>query len=88
MFNSLTISIGIFLIAAFIIAVVGAKMTKIADRLADKTGLGEAVVGAFLLFILTSVQTRNFASVLLTLTPHEVSCYFRELILIDRGSVF
>ena len=49
MFNSLTISIGIFLIAAFIIAVVGIKMTKIADRLADKTGLGEALVGAFLL---------------------------------------
>lgn len=64
MFNSLTISIGIFIVAAVIIAIVGIKMTKIADRLADRTGLGEAVVGALFLGgstslpgIVTSVTT-------------------------------
>lgn len=64
MFNSLTISIGTFIVAAFVIAVVGTKMTKIADRLADKTGWGEAVVGALFLGgstslpgIVTSVTT-------------------------------
>ncbi|MEL6912790.1 MAG: sodium:calcium antiporter, partial [Cyanobacteria bacterium J06598_4] len=64
MFNSLTISIGIFIVAAFVIAIVGIKMTKIADRLADRTGLGEAVVGALFLGgstslpgIVTSVTT-------------------------------
>ena len=49
MFNSLTINISTFIVAAFVIAIVGTKMTKIADRLADKTGLGEAVVGALFL---------------------------------------
>ena len=49
MFDSLTISIGTFSVAAFVIAIVGTKMTKIADRLADRTGLGEAFVGAVLL---------------------------------------
>lgn len=64
MFYSLFISIGTFIVAAFVIAVVGTKMTKIADRLADKTGLGEAVVGALFLGgstslpgIVTSVTT-------------------------------
>ena len=49
MFNSLAINIGIFLIAAFVIAIIGTRMTKVTDRLADKTGLGEAVVGALFL---------------------------------------
>jgi cation:H+ antiporter len=49
MFNSLTLNIGVFLIATFTIAIIGTKMTKTADRLADKTGLGEAVVGALFL---------------------------------------
>lgn len=64
MFNSLTISIGTFAVAAFVIAIVGTKMTKIADRLADRTGLGEALVGALFLGgstslpgIVTSVTT-------------------------------
>ncbi|WP_036488427.1 sodium:calcium antiporter [Myxosarcina sp. GI1] len=64
MFDSLTISIGTFIVAAFVIAIVGIKMTKVADRLADKTGLGEAVVGALFLGgstslpgIVTSVTT-------------------------------
>ncbi|MFW6359794.1 MAG: hypothetical protein ACOC0N_11370 [Chroococcales cyanobacterium] len=49
MFNSLLINIGIFLVAAIVIAIVGTKMTKVADRLADITGLGEAITGAILL---------------------------------------
>jgi len=49
MFNSLIINIVVFLIATFTIAIVGTKMTKTADRLADRTGLGEAVVGALFL---------------------------------------
>ena len=49
MSQSLIINIGIFFVATAIIAIVGTKMTKIADRLADKTGLGEAVVGALFL---------------------------------------
>ncbi|MDY7002733.1 MAG: sodium:calcium antiporter [Cyanobacteriota bacterium] len=49
MFDSLSINIGVFLIAAFVIAIAGSKMTKVADSLADKTGLGEALVGAILL---------------------------------------
>ena len=64
MFDSLPISIGVFLVAALTIAFVGTKMTEIADRLADKTGLGEAVVGALFLGgstslpgIITSITT-------------------------------
>ena len=49
MFNSLWISLGLFLVSAFVIAIAGSKMTKVADRLADKTGLGEALVGAIFL---------------------------------------
>lgn len=55
MFDSLTINIGIFVVAAFVIGVVGVRMTKVADRLADKTGLGEAVIGALLLGATTSL---------------------------------
>lgn len=55
MFNSLTLNIGLFIVAAFVIGVVGIRMTKVADRLADKTGLGEAVVGALLLGGTTSL---------------------------------
>lgn len=47
--ESLPISIGLFLSAALVIAIVGTQMTALADRLADKTGLGEALVGALFL---------------------------------------
>ncbi len=64
MSGALAINIGIFAIAAFTIALVGVRITKVADRLADKTGLGEAVVGALFLGgatslpgIVTSVST-------------------------------
>lgn len=48
-FDSLTLSISVFLIAAAVIAVVGTMMASTADRLADETGLGEALMGALFL---------------------------------------
>ena len=42
-------SIGLFVSAALVIAIVATKMTALADQLADKTGLGEALVGALFL---------------------------------------
>lgn len=47
--ESLPISIGLFVSAALVIAIVATQMTAIADRLADKTGLGEALVGGLFL---------------------------------------
>lgn len=44
-----------FVLAAGTIAVAGTRLTAIADRLADRTGLGEAVVGAFFLGASTSL---------------------------------
>lgn len=49
MVESLTINIGLFAVAAFVIGLVGTRLTKVADRLADKTGWGEAVFGAIFL---------------------------------------
>jgi cation:H+ antiporter len=45
----------IFAASALVIALVGSRLTRIADRLADVTGLGEAVFGAVLLGISTSI---------------------------------
>jgi cation:H+ antiporter len=45
----------IFAISAVVIAFVGSKMTAVADRLADRTGWGEAIVGATLLGAATSL---------------------------------
>ena len=56
MIESLPISIGLFISAALAIALVGTQMTAIADRLADKTGLGEALVGALFLGGSTSLS--------------------------------
>lgn len=55
MFTSLPICIALFIIAAAVIGFVGTRMTVIADRLADRTGLGEAFVGAVLLGAVTSL---------------------------------
>lgn len=56
--------VGVFVAAAAVIAVVGSRLSHVADVLADRTGLGEALVGAVLLGgatslpgILTSVVT-------------------------------
>lgn len=49
MLPPLVLSLGIFTIAAFAIAIAGTRMSQVADRLADQTGLGEAIIGAVLL---------------------------------------
>jgi len=54
--ESLPISIGLFVSAALVIAIVATQMTSVADRLADKTGLGEALVGALFLGGSTSLS--------------------------------
>ncbi|HBB34385.1 MAG TPA: cation transporter [Cyanobacteria bacterium UBA8803] len=46
---SLPITVTLFSIAVFAIGLAGTKMAKVADRLAEATGLGEAFVGALLL---------------------------------------
>ena len=54
--QSLPINIGIFAIAAMVIAVVGTRMAKVTERLADKTGWGEAIIGAVFLGGSTSLS--------------------------------
>jgi cation:H+ antiporter len=56
--------VAVIVVAAIVIAVAGTYLAGVADRLADRTGLGEAIVGALLLGagtslpgILTSVVT-------------------------------
>lgn len=50
------IEIALFAAAAVVIAVAGVHMTRIADMLADRTRLGEAVVGGILLGASTSLS--------------------------------
>lgn len=52
---SLTLSIIIFCIATLVIVFAGTALTRYADQLADKTGLGEALVGALFLGGVTSI---------------------------------
>jgi cation:H+ antiporter len=67
--NSLAANIAIFAIAAIAIALAGTRMTAVADRLADKTGLGEALVGALFLGGSTSLPG-IVASVTAAITDH------------------
>jgi cation:H+ antiporter len=60
---SLAAILGLFVLAAAVIGVVGTRLTRDADRLADLIGWGEAVVGAVLLGAVTSL-----AGVVTTLT--------------------
>ncbi|MEE4119717.1 MAG: sodium:calcium antiporter [Paracoccaceae bacterium] len=53
---STTILLGIFAAAALVVFVGGTRMTGMADRLADRTGLGEALVGGVLLGAATSLS--------------------------------
>lgn len=53
---SLSAAIALFAIAAITIAVAGTRLARVADRLADRTGLGEAVAGAVLLGASTSTS--------------------------------
>ncbi|ODA66733.1 Inner membrane protein YrbG [Methyloligella halotolerans] len=50
------IEVGAFALAALVIALAGVYMTRVADTLADRTGLGEAVVGGILLGAATSLS--------------------------------
>lgn len=47
---------GLFALAAGVVCVAGTVMTGLADRLADRTGLGEAIAGAMFLGISTSLS--------------------------------
>jgi cation:H+ antiporter len=48
--------IALFALAALVIATAGVSMVSTADRLADRTGLGEAITGAVLLGVATSLS--------------------------------
>jgi cation:H+ antiporter len=54
--QSLPINISIFAIAAILIAFVGVRMAKVTDELAEKTGWGQAIVGAIFLGGSTSLS--------------------------------
>lgn len=62
MTESLGAAIAVFAGAALVIAAAGTYLARVADELADRTGLGEAVVGAFLLASATSLP--DFAATL------------------------
>jgi len=49
---ALGLSIAAFAACALILIVVGTRFTRVVDRLADRTGIGEAVAGALLLGLL------------------------------------
>ena len=52
---SLPVSIAVFLASAAVLLTVGVRFTRVVDRLADRTGLGEAVAGSLLLGATTSL---------------------------------
>jgi len=52
---ALGLSIAAFAACALILIVVGTRFTRVVDRLADRTGIGEAVAGALLLGATTSL---------------------------------
>lgn len=62
MFASLNTSIIAFAIAALVIVIAGSRLARVADELADRTGLGEALFGVFLLAGVTSLP--DFAATL------------------------
>ena len=49
-------AIGLFAASAVVIAFAGVHMTRLADMIADRTGLGEAVIGGVLLGASTSLS--------------------------------
>lgn len=62
MLDSLTSGVALFSIAAIVIAMAGTFPSRAADELADKTGLGEAMIGTLLLAGATSLP--DFAATL------------------------
>jgi cation:H+ antiporter len=61
-FTSLTLSIIAFGIATLTIVIAGSQLAKLADELADRTGMGEALFGVLLLAGVTSLP--DFAATL------------------------
>jgi cation:H+ antiporter len=61
-FSSLIPSIIVFCIAALVIVIAGSRLARLADELADRTGMGEALFGVFLLAGVTSLP--DFAATL------------------------
>lgn len=53
--NAPFIALAAFIAAGIAITLAGTKMSGVADKLADRTGLGEAIVGAVLLGVTTSL---------------------------------
>ncbi|WP_029933889.1 sodium:calcium antiporter [Thiomicrospira pelophila] len=62
MFSSLTLSLIVFAFAALAIIIAGTRLARLADELADRTGLGEALFGVLLLAGVTSLP--DFAATL------------------------
>lgn len=52
---SLAVNVSVFVVAAVVIGWVGTRLTGLADALADRTGLGEAVSGTIFLGLVTSL---------------------------------
>lgn len=52
----LWIAVSVFAVAALVIAAAGTRMAQLADRLADRTGFGEAITGGVLLGASTSLS--------------------------------
>ena len=48
-------NLAVFLVAATVIAFAGRRLAGLADRIADRTGLGEALTGTFFLGIITAL---------------------------------
>lgn len=61
----------VFLLAALVIGVSGVKLAEYADRLADRTGLGEALTGTIMLGLITALPGLA-ASVTAALQGHAV----------------
>lgn len=53
---SLPMAAGVFLVCALVIAIAGTSLAGVVDRLADRTGLGEAIAGAVMLGAVTSLS--------------------------------
>lgn len=62
MFDTLTASVVVFGAAALVITLAGSQLARVADELADRTGLGEAMFGVLLLAGATSLP--DFAATL------------------------
>jgi len=52
----LSMSVGLLLVCAVVIGIVGTRLTRVVDELADRTGMGEAMAGAILLGMATSLS--------------------------------